>query len=120
MQRLARRQTLGPAVLFLARVAGESAVDALAAMPTSETLWYLNLRLFGIFQRSHYLLSDFIRIPASQLILIALPIFVVACYGFIRNRKLPLAIASNLSFTYASFLVFSWYRVELLPSVQAG
>jgi len=120
MTRLGRLQLLGPVASFLAVVAAESAACALAAVPTSETLWYVNLTLFGIFQKSHYVVSDFIAVPASQLLFIALPIFALACYGSARNRTLPLAIASNLSFVYASFLAFSWYRIERLPLLQAS
>lgn len=120
MDRLAKLQFLGPLTLFLAVVAAESASYFLAAYPTSETLWYINLKLFGIFQQSHYVLSDFVAIPNAQFILIAMPIFMVACYGIIRNQTLPLAIASNLSFLYAAFLALSWYRIERLPSLLAS
>ena len=120
MTRLGQLQLLGPVASFLAVVAAESAAYALAAIPTSETLWYVNLKLFGIFQKSHYVVSDFIAVPASQLVFIALPIFALACYGSARNRTLPLAIASNLSFVYASFLAFSWFRIERLPLLQAS
>ena len=47
-------------------------------------------------------------LPASQLVFIALPVFALACYGALRRRTLALAVASNLSFIYAGFLLFSW------------
>ncbi len=120
MNRLAKLQLLGPLALFLAVLAAESAVYALAVAPRSEWLWYVNLKLFVIFQRSHYILSDLTTVPGSQLIFIALPIFVAACYGFIRGRALPLALASNLSFAYAAFLLVSWNMVEKTASLQAS
>ena len=61
-----------------------------------------------------------IPVPGAQLIFVALPILAIACYGVIRGRTLPLAIASNFSFLYAAFLVFSWYRIERPPSLQAS
>ena len=56
-----------------------------------------------------------IPVPGAQLIFVALPILAIACYGVIRGRTLPLAIASNFSFLYAAFLGFSWYRIEGPP-----
>jgi hypothetical protein len=120
MTRLMKFQLIGPAALFLTVLAAEIAVCALAYMPTSETLWYINLKLFGIFQRSHYVLSDVTTIPGSQLFFIALPIFVTASSGFIRKQALLLAIASNFTFVYASFLLISWNLIEKSASLQAS
>jgi hypothetical protein len=120
MNRPAALQLLGPVTLFLACLAAESAAYALAAHPASETLWYVNLNLFGVFQRSHYVLSDFIAVPCAQLVVIALPIIVMAGYGYLRERPLLLAIAGNLSLVYAVFLGFSWYRIERPPSLLAS
>jgi hypothetical protein len=120
MNRPATLQLLGPLTLFLMGLAAESAAYALAADPTSETLWYVNLKLFGVFQRSHYVLSDFLGVPWSQFIVVTLPIFVIAGYGYVRRRMLPLAVASNLSLLYALFLGFSWYRIERPPSLLAS
>ena len=92
MPRLVKLQLLGPLTVFIAVLAAETAVCALAANPTSETLWYINLKLFGIFQKSHYIMSDLTTVPGSQLIFIALPIFATSCYGVFRNQTLPLAI----------------------------
>src|SRR6266576_1233195 len=119
MNRLAKLQLIGPLALFLTVASAEWAVYALAQDPTSELLWYINLKLFGIFQRSHYVLSDVTTVPASQLIFIALPIFLMACYGLARKRALALAIASNLSFMYAGFVFVSWNVIEK-SSLQAS
>ncbi len=109
MTKLARLQLVGPVVVFLAVLAAEGAVYALAYSPSSEILWYVNLNLFGIFQRSHYVLSNRIEIDSFQLLFIALPLFLAAALGAALKRPLVLAIASNLSFVYASFLVYCWY-----------
>jgi hypothetical protein len=109
MSRLVKLQLVGPVLVFLAVLAAESAVYALAYVPTSETLWYLNLRVFGLFQRAHYVISNRVAIDSFQLLFIALPLLAVAAFGAKFKRALPLAIASNLTFVYAAFLVYCWY-----------
>jgi hypothetical protein len=115
MSRLAKLQLVGPATLFAAVLAAEAATFALAQVPSSEALWYVNLRLFGIFQKSHYVLSAFIDAEYFQLFCIALPLFFAACCGVALKRPLMLAIASNLSLIYAIFLPFCWYVWETSP-----
>jgi hypothetical protein len=112
MIRLSRLQVVGPFAVFAAVFAAEAAAYGLAHNPTSETLWYVNLRLFGIFQRSGYHLSAYSDVGGFQFFFIALPIFAAACFGLLCNRRLPLAIASNLSLVYAAFLVYSWNFAE--------
>jgi hypothetical protein len=119
MSRLAKLQLVGPATLFAAVLAAEAATFALAQTPSSEALWYVNLRLFGIFQKSHYVLSAFIDVEYFQLFCIALPLFVAAWCGFALKRPLMLAIASNLSMVYAIFLPCCGYAWEL-SSQQAS
>ncbi len=121
MTRLFKLQFLGPLALFFATLCAELAVRALDYAPSSELLWFVNLRMFGIFQRSYAMLnevviirggsdlmSEVISIPGFQLFGLALPIFLLACYGLVAGRRLPLALASNLSFAYAAFLLLSW------------
>jgi hypothetical protein len=93
---------------FVATLCAELAVRALEYAPGSEFLWFVNLRMFGIFQRSYYMLSGVVSIEGFQLFGIALPIFLLACYGLVAGRRLPLALASNLSFMFAAFLLLSW------------
>jgi hypothetical protein len=119
MSRLVTLQLLGPLTVFIAALAAEAAAYALAADPASEVLWYINLSLLGSFLKGHYILSQFITVPGSQLILIAIPILALAGYGFFANRKLSLAIASNLSLVYACFLLLSWSQIGR-PIMQAS
>jgi hypothetical protein len=112
MNRIAKLQLIGPVALFLTVLAAEAAVFALSHNPTSELLWYINLKIFGIFQRSHYVISDLIAIPGAQLLFVALPILALAVYGLARSRAFALAIGSNLSFIYAGFLLVSWDPVN--------
>lgn len=108
MGRLFKLQFLGPLALFVATLAAELAAQALAFAPTNEWLWFANLQMFAMFQRSYYLLSDVIDIPGFQLFGLALPILLLGIYGLVAQRRLALAIASNLSFAYATFLLLSW------------
>jgi hypothetical protein len=120
MTPLAKLQLLGPLVLFVVVLAAEAATYALAAAPTSEMLWYLNVKPFLIFQRSHYLFSDWTSIPGGQLLLVALPIFLIACYGYMRRRALALALACNLSLAYVAFLAAASNVIEKGASLQAS
>ena len=109
MPLIAALQVVGPAVLFAALLAAESAAYALSVLPTSPVLWSVNLRLFDIFQKSHYLLSTYCNIPFLQLVCIGAPLVLTACYGLIRKRQFALALASSLSFVYVLFLQYAWY-----------
>ncbi len=119
MSRLAKLQIIGPAVLSAAIVAGELAAHALALKPSSEIIWYLNLQLFGVFQRSHYILSDHFAIPYFQLLFVAAPILLFTWIGLAFHRSLPIAVASSLSLVYSCFLAYAWQMVET-PSLQAA
>jgi NADH:ubiquinone oxidoreductase subunit K len=107
MTKLAKLQIVGPLALLLALLAAEGAAIALAILPTSETLWYLNLQWFRMFQQSHYLLLDILKVSYSQLLTIALPLFSLGCIGLLLRRPLPLAVASNLSMIYVALVFFS-------------
>jgi hypothetical protein len=104
--RLAKLQFLGPTAVLFGVGAAEGAAWGLAHSPASETLWYVNLRIFGIFQQGNYALSSVLLFPYLQLFLIALPLFAIAAYGFFARRTFLLAIASNLSFVYTGFLFY--------------
>src|SRR6516165_9373066 len=66
MNRLFKLQFLGSFVLFAATLCAELAARALQYAPSSELPWFINLRIFGIFQRSHALLSEFVPIFSSS------------------------------------------------------
>jgi hypothetical protein len=112
MTKLAKLQLIGPVVVFLAALGAEVAAYALNYSPTSEFLWYVNLKLFGLFQQSYYIISNHVEIEGFQLLFIALPLFAVAVFGFAFKRPFALAIASNLSFVYACFVVYCSYMLN--------
>jgi hypothetical protein len=107
MMRLAKLQLVGPLVLFGAVLAAEGAALALALLPSSELLWHINLKWFVAFQRTHYILHDCIRLHYLQLLGIASPLIALVLVGYASGWQLPLAISSNLSFVYASFVAYA-------------
>ena len=105
VNRLFKLQFLGPFALFAATLCAELAARALQYAPSSELLWFINLRIFGIFQRSHAVLSNFVAIDGFQLFGLALPIFLLACVGLATKWRLPFTVATHLSPVYAGFLL---------------
>ena len=108
MNRLFKLQFLGPLALFAATLCAELAARALQYAPSSELLWFINLRMFGIFQRSDAVLSYFVSIDGFQFFGLALPIFVLACLGLAAKSRPLFTVATHLSAVYAGFLVLSW------------
>jgi hypothetical protein len=106
MMRLAKLQFFGPAAVLFTVGAAEVSANALARTPTSEMLWYINLRIFRVFQQSSFTLPSPLDFPYSQFFLIALPLFTIATYGLLTKQSFPLALASHLSFIYAGFLIY--------------
>jgi len=109
MSRHATLQLIGPATVFAALLAAESAAYALAVYPSSPLLWSVNLQLFGVFQKGHYVLSTYVGIAYFQIACIGLPLLLLACYGLFLKRPLALAVASSLSFVYVAFLLGAAY-----------
>ena len=117
MNRAFKLQFLGPCALFAATLCAELAARALQYAPSSELLWFINLRVFGIFQRSYAVLlnlSEVVPIDGFQYFGLALPmfVFVLACFGLAAKSRLPLTVATHLSAAYAGFLVLSWQAGE--------
>ena len=113
MNHLFKLQLLGPFALFAATLCAELAARALQYAPSSELLWFINLRMFGIFQRSYAVLSNLsevVSIDGIKYCGLALPIvvFVLASVGLAAKSRLPLTVATHLSVAYAGFLVVSW------------
>jgi hypothetical protein len=119
MKRLSVSQLIGPVTLFMAVGGAEAASYALSWMPSSEWLWYLNLKWFGMFQQSHYSLQARLGIDCEQLLLIALPLLLAAVVGYRLRKSLLLAISSNLSFVYIGFIFCSWARAKSFPQTAS-
>ena len=109
MQRFARLQLAGPLALLCAVLTAEGAAYALAQVPSSGFLWYLNLEVFGIFRRSRAALAELGNIPFAQTLLIVGPVVLIGAAGLWFKQNLCLAISSNLSFCFAAFLAYNWH-----------
>jgi hypothetical protein len=112
MSRLAKLQLIGPIFLLVAAAGAEGMASALTYAPGSEALWYLHLNVFGPFRLGDDILGTYVNIAHGQLYLIALPLFLIACGGVYSKHRLALAIASNLSFLHAAFLICAGYLQE--------
>src|SRR6266853_2213345 len=105
MNRLFKLQFLGPFALFAATVCAELAARALQYSPSSELLWFINLRMFGIFQRSYATLldlSEVIPIDGFQYFGLALPIFAAALRA---ARALGIAGPVYNDYDFGGFLI---------------
>jgi hypothetical protein len=121
MNRLFKLQFLGPLALFAAGLCAELAARALAYDPSSELLWFINLRMFGIFQRSASTLSYFVPIDGFQFFGLALPIFLLACFGLAARSRPAFTVATHLSVVCACLLVVSWQAgVPTLKQASLG
>jgi hypothetical protein len=121
MNRLFKLQFLGPLALFVATLCAELAARALQYAPSSELLWFVNLKMFGIFQRSDAVLSYYVPIDGFQLFGLALPIFVLACFGLMAKSRPLFTVATHLSAAYALFLVVSWHvGVPIVAQASIG
>jgi hypothetical protein len=133
MNRLFKLQFLGPLALFAAALCAELAARGLQYAPSSELLWFINLRMFGIFQRSYAMLlnlSEVVPIDGFQYFGLALPtfIFVLACVALAAKSRPLFTVSTHLSVAYAGFLVLSWQvgepmvkQVSLVPiAVPSG
>src|SRR5258707_10471002 len=101
MNRLFKLQFLGPLALFAATLCAELAARALEYDPSSQFLWFVNLRMFGIFQRSSAVLSYIVAIDGFQFFGLALPIFLLACFGLAAKSRPAFTVATHLSAAYA-------------------
>ena len=107
MTRITKLQLVGPIALFAIVLSAEGAAWALAQFPASEILWFINLRLFGLFQICYYLVSNKVTIPYLQFF-VAFAMLVLALTGFALKYRLLLNIASNLSFLCVCFIGYAW------------
>src|SRR6185369_10004215 len=101
MNPLFKLQFLGPCALFAAALCAELAARALEYAPSSELLWFINLRMFGIFQRSYAMLSNLseaVPIDGFQYVGIALPtfVFMLACIGLAARSRPCFTVATHL------------------------
>jgi len=118
MQRLTRLQLIGPLVLFLTVGAADVTAYALAEVPTSASLWFLNQEVFAIFRKSRMVLELW-DLPLAQLAVAAL-LLSIALAGMMLRRYLLLALSSNLSLLCAGIIVYSSHYWNNVSKIQAA
>lgn len=111
MRKSVALQLLGPVSLLGALAIAEAAVCALDLAPSSEWLWYFNLKWFAMFQQSQYAWKAVLG-SGAQPLAVAAPLLVVAGLGVVFKRTLLLAASSNLTFAYVLFAALTWVRAK--------
>src|SRR5262245_4538351 len=119
MTRLAKLQLIGPLVLAAAIAGAELSAYMLGLKPSSIAIWYLNIEIFGIFQRSHYVLHDLYGVAYFQLLFVAIPLLVLAVIAWVSRQQLVTALTSHFAFIYACFVTYTWFLVGT-PSQPAA
>lgn len=129
MPRTVDIQFFGSAIVVAAFAAAEGAVRLLDAFPGSPFAWYLNLRVFGLFEvaRTNGSALQPLFHPAS--LEVALALLVILVLAWIWRLRFGLALAANLSFVATLFLAdlalrgpwvetrsVSLYAVTILPA----
>jgi hypothetical protein len=85
---------------------------ALDTWPQSVLLWYLNIELFRPVQYSFFIGADLDPTGLSQAVGVVTALVVLICAGSVVKMRLPLAIASNLSFLYSVILFYGFYAAN--------
>lgn len=110
-------QLAGPISVVALTWSAELAAHALAIWPTSGLLWYLNLEVFQSFR---YSADNFgfgrLGYDLGPLQSLWLPAALTCLIGasLIARMKLPLAVASNLSFIYSGLLLYGALAADRL------
>jgi hypothetical protein len=112
---MARREPtliVGPLLVVTVVVSAQCGAYALNAWPRSALLWYLNLEVFRPVQYSFLIGNGLDVTGASQAFCLVLAFLVLIGSGLFGKTRLPLAIASNLSFLYSVVLLYGFYAAN--------
>jgi hypothetical protein len=114
-----RSLLVGP-LLVVGVVAGaQCGAYALDTWPQSPLLWYLNLEVFRFVQYSFFIGADLDPTGLSQAFGVVTALLALICAGSVSKMRLPLAIASNLSFLYSVVLFYGFYAANN-PALAVG
>jgi hypothetical protein len=103
---------LGPLVVVAVVASAQCGAYALDAWPRSMVLWYLNLEVFRPVQYSLFMADGVDPTGVSQAFGVVLALLTLICSGLFGKARLPLAIASNLSFLYSVVLLYGFYAAN--------
>ena len=112
-------QLAGPVVVISAVASAEFGAHALAYWPSSPLLWYLNLEVFRPVEHSIVVERGLVSGDFAQILCVVLPLLALICIGLLTKVRLPLALASNLSFIYGAVLLYGSYLANA-PTTKIG
>jgi hypothetical protein len=112
-------QIAGPLLLIALIMSGEVAGHALSTWPASSLLWYLDLEVFPPFPyEPKFIVNGLGPDGVLKSIWLAGALFSLICIGTILKARLPIAIASNISFIFAAVALYQTLSVDFVrPSV---
>jgi len=112
MAKRERSLLLGPLLVIAVVVSAQCGAYALNTWPQSAVLWYLNLEVFRPVQYSFFVGERMDATGTTQAICVMLGLPALTCIGLLSKSRLPLAIASNLSFLYSITLLYGLYAAR--------
>jgi hypothetical protein len=104
-----RSLLVGPLLVVLVIASAQCGAYALNTWPQSALLWYLNLEVFRPVQYSFFIGANLDPSGLSQAFAVMTALLALICTGSVGKTRLPLAIASNLSFLYSVVLFYGFY-----------
>jgi hypothetical protein len=110
---------IGPLLAIGVVASAQCSAYALATWPHSALLWYLNLEVFRPVQYSFFIGADLDPTGLSQALCVVAALLALICTGLVGKIRLPLAIASNLSFLYGVVLFYGFYAANN-PALAIG
>jgi len=112
MPKRERSLLVGPLLAIGVVASAQCSAYALATWPHSALLWYLNLEVFRPVQYSFFIGADLDPTGLSQALCVVAALLALICTGSVGKIRLPLAIASNLSFLYSVVLLYGFYAAN--------
>jgi hypothetical protein len=106
-------QLAGPVSAIAAVACAECGAHALAYWPSSSLLWFVDLEVFRPLQYSFGAANERLAFgDLAQTICVVAPLLALICIGLISGRRLPLALASNVSVLYSAALLYGSYVAD--------
>jgi hypothetical protein len=102
----------GPVGVIAALACAEVGAHALAYWPSSMLLWYVDIEMFRPLQYSFATTSEPTFGDLGRTLCMAAPLVMLISIGLITGRRLPLALASNLSFVFSAALLYGSYLAD--------
>ena len=106
-------QLAGPIGVITTVICAQIGLHALAYWPSSPLLWYIDLEVFRPVQYSFVAENGRLALgDLAQTLCVVVPLLALICIGLITGRRLPLAIASNISLIYGALLLYGSYLAD--------